>query len=72
MIKGYYHFLLESVLFTSGYFEEILKTIDDKIAQDFLELINKDIKTQYNAIDLSDTNDRLHFVSDNQFQNKIN
>jgi len=71
VIKGYYQFLLESVLFTSGYFEEILKKIDDKIAQDFLELVNKDIKTQYNAIDLSDTNDRLHFVSDNQFQNKI-
>lgn len=71
MIKSYYHFLLESVLFTTAYFEEVLKTIDDKIAKDFLELINKDIKTQYNAIDLSDTNDRLHFVSDNQFQNKI-
>jgi len=71
MIKGYYHFLLESVLFTSGYFEEILNGIDDNISKDFLALVNKDIKTQYNAIDISDTNDRLSFVSDNQFQNKI-
>jgi hypothetical protein len=71
VIKGYYEFLLESVLMTSQYLEDIIRTIDDTIAIDFLQLINKDIKTPYNAISLTDTNDKLSFVSDNQFQNKI-
>lgn len=71
MIKSYYDFLLESILFTSQYFEDILKSINDDISNDLLSFINKDIKTQYNAINITDTNDRLSFVSDNQFQNKI-
>lgn len=71
MIKSYYDFLLESILFTSQYFEDILKSINDDISSDLLSLINKDIKTQYNAINITDSNDRLSFVSDNQFQNKI-
>ena len=71
MIKSYYQFLLESILFTSQYFEDILKDINDDISKDLLSFINKDIKTQYNAINITDTNDRLSFVSDNQFQNKL-
>ena len=71
MIKGYYEFLLESALMTSQYLEDVIKNIDDKIANDFVELINKDIKTPYNALNLTDTNDRISFLADNQFQNKI-
>ena len=71
MIKSYYQFLFESVLFTTSNFEEVLKSIDDDIARDFLTLVGKDIKTTYNAIDLTDSNDKLSFMGDNQFQNKV-
>ena len=71
MITSYYHFLIESILFTSQYFVDILKSINDDISKDILSFVDKDIKTQYNAINITDTNDRLSFVSDNQFQNKL-
>jgi hypothetical protein len=71
VIKGYYEFLLESVLMTSQYLEDVIKNIDDKIAQDFIQLINQDIKTPYNALNITDRNDKVSFLADNQFQNKI-
>jgi hypothetical protein len=49
VITEYNEFILESFLFTSQKFQDILKTIDDKMAKDFLELYNKDIKTSYNC-----------------------
>ena len=71
MIKGYYAFLFESILMTSPQFEDVIKGIDDQVSKDFLELINKDIKTPFNALDSTDKNDKVSFVGDSQFQNKI-
>jgi hypothetical protein len=71
MIKSYYQFIIESVLFTSNQFKDILKSIDDVIAKDFLELIDQDIKTTFNALNVTDKNDTISFIPDNQFQNKI-
>ena len=71
MIKSYYQFIIESVLFTSNQFKDILKSIDDVIAKDFLELIDKDVKTTFNALNVTDKNDTISFIPDNQFQNKI-
>jgi hypothetical protein len=71
MIKSYYQFIIESVLFTSNQFKDILKSIDDVIAKDFLELIDHDVKTTYNALNVTDKNDTISFIPDNQFQNKI-
>lgn len=71
MIKGYYEFILESILYTSKELQEILKSIDDTIAKDFTELINKDIETPYNGLNVTDKNDTISFSPDNQFQRKI-
>ena len=71
MIKSYYQFIIESVLFTSNQFKDILKSIDDVIAKDFLELIDQDVKTTFNALNVTDKNDTISFIPDNQFQNKI-
>lgn len=71
MIKSYYDFLLESVLHTSKELKEILQSIDDVIAKDFVTLIDNDIKTPYNALNTTDKNDTLSFSPDNQFQRKI-
>ena len=71
MIKSYYQFIIESVLFTSNQFKDILKSIDDVIAKDFIELIDQDVKTTFNALNVTDKNDTISFIPDNQFQNKI-
>lgn len=71
MISGYYEFLLETILLTSQNFEDIIRDIDDDIASDFLLLINKDIKTSYNALDITNSDDSISFVSDNQFNTKV-
>jgi hypothetical protein len=70
-LKKYNDFLLESILLTSNSLSDLIKKIDDPIAKDFYELINKDIKTKYNIIDSTDDNTSLSFISDNQVSNKI-
>jgi hypothetical protein len=70
-LKRYKDFLLESVLLTSEFLNNIINKIDDPIAKDFHNLINKDIKTKYNIIDSTDDNTQLSFVSDNQASSKI-
>lgn len=71
MISGYYEFLLETILLTSQNFEDIIEDIDDEVASDFLSLINKDIKTQYNALDITNSGDNISFMADNQFITKV-
>ena len=72
MISGYYEFLFESILRTSKYFDEVIRGVDDQVAKDFFELLNKDVKTPFNALNTTDKNDKVSFISDNQFQSKIN
>lgn len=71
MIKSYYDFLLESILYTSPDFVNILKSIDDVVAKDFIQLIDKDVETPYNALNVTDKNDTISFLPDNQFQRKL-
>lgn len=70
-LKGYYEFLLESILLTSDGLADIIKSIDDPIAQKFHGLINKDVKTKFNIVNLTDTNDKLSFIPDSQATTKI-
>lgn len=70
-LKSYNEFLFESFLLTSDYLSDIIKSIDDPVAQKFSELINKDVKTKYNLIDLTDTNDKLAFMPDSQASLKL-
>lgn len=71
MIKSYYDFLLESILYTSADFANILKSINDVVAKDFLQLIDNDVETPYNALNVTDKNDTISFLPDNQFQRKL-
>ena len=75
MIKPYYEFILESVLLTSIKFKGIISSIcddfDDPIAYKLSYLIGKDIKTDYNILDLSDNNDKVSFISDKQASRKL-
>jgi hypothetical protein len=70
-LKSYYEFILESILLTSDYFLNLIKSIDDPIAKKFSQLINKDIKTKYNFIDLTGKHDKLSFIPDSQITNKL-
>ena len=70
-LRSYHEFILESILLTSDYLFDIIKSIDDPIAQNFSQLINQDIKTKYNIIDLTDTNDKLSFIPDTQTNTKL-
>jgi hypothetical protein len=71
-LKYYKDFLLESILYTSKEFSDILKNMtDDDIAVKLLSLINKDIKTYYNMLNTTDKNDTLSFVSDRQSNTKL-
>lgn len=70
-IKTYSDLILESYLMSSKYFEDIIKDIDDPIAKKFLELSKMDINTNYNALNITDNNKMISFMSDNQFQNKL-
>jgi len=74
MIKSYFQFLLESVLYTSPELKTVIDSIakgGDPIAKDFIQLIDNDIETPYNALNITDKNDTISFIPDNQFQNKI-
>jgi hypothetical protein len=71
-IKYYKDFILESVLYTSDEFKSILNDIkSDSLASQLLNLINKDIKTKYNILKTTDSNDRISFIQDSQVESKL-
>ena len=64
--------LCESLLLTSSEFSSILTSIDkNKVRDDLSEIIydKKDIKTNYNAISISNKNDEVTFTQDNKIKN---
>lgn len=78
MITKYNNFLLdmlcESIVISTPEFRVILSRMEDnQIAERILRYINQkyDIITNYNAIGLSDTNDEISFLPDNQYQRII-
>lgn len=70
-LRTYHEFLFESYLLTSDHLANIINSINEPIAVKFTDLINKDIKTKYNLIDLTDTNDKLAFMPDSQATTKM-
>ena len=71
ILTKYNDFLLESILYTSNEFKEILSEVDDSIAKQILSLIGRDIKTNYNMLNVTDSNDALSFISDTQAITKL-
>lgn len=78
MIKGYKNFLFnmmcESILISDDQFIKILKQMPSNIIKDILLKFitdQEDIKTNYNGIGISDKNDEISFIPDNQFQRAI-
>ena len=77
-IKGYGEhtnkefLLMESILYTSPKFKKIITSMKDgrnpdPVARYFFSLMdNRDIKTDYNFLDLTDKPDSVRFLSDNQ------
>jgi len=72
MIYNYNDFLLESYLFASKYFIDVLKNINDDISNDLSKLIFNDVNTKYNALNITDKNDIISFIPDSQYNDKIN
>lgn len=70
-LKRFFDFVSESVLYSSEGFQSVLKMMSNPVSDKLLELIGTDIKTTFNAINITDMNDTISFVSDSQFQNKI-
>lgn len=72
-LKRYDEFLLESVIRTSKEFIKILEIIKDesKAATKLLDLLGKDIKTNYNFIKISDDPSKLSFVPDTQVARRL-
>ena len=71
MIFNYKTFLIESILHTSDELLDILYEIDHPIADDFISLIDSDIETRYNLLNLTDKNDKISFLPDEQAQRKL-
>lgn len=64
--------LLESILVANLEYRRALHVIpDSKIANKLFDLVGLDIKTNYNSIELSDKNDEIAFIPDNQYQRFI-
>lgn len=63
-------FLLESILEITKPFEMLLYTIQHPYAKFLQEIIdsNKDIKTNFNALNISHRKDKINFIPDSQFQ----
>ena len=69
---SYQDFLLESILYTSDEFKEILNSIrDNDIADKLYHLINRDIKTNFNILKTTDKNDMVSFIPDSQATAKL-
>ena len=71
MIKSYQDFLNESILLTSPDFAEILYYIKDPIAEKLYNLIRKDIKTDFNLLDIGNQPSEVFFMNDTQLQRKL-
>ena len=71
MISNYKTFLIESILHTSDELLDILYEIDHPISNDFISLIDSDIETSYNLLNLTDKNDKISFLPDEQAQRKL-
>jgi len=69
-IRFYDEFITETVLIASKDFTDIILSLeksDNKIAKELANLIYKDIKTNYNALKTTNTNDQIEFISNNQY-----
>ncbi|NBO22976.1 hypothetical protein EBU94_06530, partial [bacterium] len=74
MITKYEEYIVESYLRTSQRLLELLVNVDDPIAKKFWDLIDRDIKTQYNGLDYLDKENekgKVSFLTDSQFTNKL-
>lgn len=78
MIVKYRNFLLnmlcESIMISTKDFIDLIVSIrDNKISNDIFDIFakNKDIKTNYNVIGLSDNNDEVTFIPDSQYQRML-
>ncbi len=71
MIKNYYQFITESILLSSPEFSEMLYYMKDPVADRLQNLIKKDIKTNYNLLDVANKKDEVYFINDGQLQRKI-
>lgn len=73
MIKSYLDFIIESILYTSPEFNNIIGAMDGSIPITLMTIISNrnDINTNFNAIDVTDKNDTISFTPDSQFQRKI-
>lgn len=70
-IKNWEDFILESILVTSNEFKNYLFEIGDNVSSKLMGLIDRDVKTDYNFLDVSDDKSKISFVSDSQAQRKI-
>lgn len=71
MIKSYHEFLNESILNVNLGVVSILNKINHRLAKSLLNLVGKDINTQFNGIDLTDEAEYVSFMTDKQFQSKL-
>lgn len=70
-IKNWEDFILESILVTSNEFKNYLFEIGDNVSSKLMGLIDRDVKTDYNFLDVSDDKSKISFVSDSQAQRKV-
>lgn len=71
MIKSFRDFVNESVLNANLGVVSILKKLKGRLAKTLLTLIGKDIETPFNGLDLTDKTDYLSFMTDKQYQAKL-
>ncbi len=65
-IKNYQQFLLESILQVSGDLQKFLGKMKSPLAPKLIGLINKDIKTKYNLLKLSQNVTDVSFAADSK------
>jgi hypothetical protein len=65
------NFIGESILQASEELESLLTNLDDRISKVLLSLIGKDVKTNYNFLNLSDEAGKFTFTSDSQALRKL-
>jgi len=65
------NFIGESILQASDELKSLLSNLDDRISGVLLSLIGKDVKTDYNFLNLSDEAGKFTFTSDSQASRKL-
>lgn len=65
------NFIGESILQASSELKSLLTNLDDRISKVLLSLIGKDVKTNYNFLNLSDEAGKFTFTSDSQASRKL-